>query len=175
METLSRLGVLGAVVAGSSLLADALLGVVADTGDHTTAAGATSEVLFALAMVGGALLVSSLTTRHRHPVSRAAAGLAVLGLVLMAGTAVSVPIRGTEPSDGWSSLIAFGALIGLLVFGGIVIARGLWPRWVGAVVALFLPVVFFGGVAGALVVALAWLGVAWQLREPGPRAAPVTA
>jgi hypothetical protein len=175
MRTLSRLGTAGAVLAAASLLVDGLLGLVNETDDHTSAAGAASEVLFALAMVGAVLVVVHLATRHQHPVSRGAAALAVLGLLLMAGTAVSVPIRGTEPSEGWSSLVAFGALIGLLLLGGIVIARGQWPRWIGAVVALFLPVVFFGGVAGAVIVALAWLGVAAQLREPSSLAEPAAA
>ena len=140
MGTLLKRGPAGAALAGVTLLLDALLGLLADTDDHSSAAGAASEVLFALSLLGAALVVLHLGTRHRHLLVVAASWVSVIALVLMAATSVSVPIRGQEPGDTWSSLIGFGVL-------------------------------------GALVVGLAWLAVATQLRvaEAKPAATPAAA
>jgi hypothetical protein len=152
-------GALAAAVVSVGLAADAALGSVTDSDDHSTAAGATSEALFALVLIGTAVVCVTLVARQPDLASRASALLAVVGLVLSAGTAVSVPLRGSEPSEGWSTLVVLAALVGLVVLGVMVMVRRRWPWWVGLVLATFLPVVFFGGSVGA--------SVPWWLRSPG--------
>lgn len=154
-----------AAVAGVTLLADAALGAVTDTTDHTTTAGATSEALFALALLGAAAVAIRLTRRHRHPVSRTVAWAAAAGLVASALTAVSVPLRGTEPSEEWTTLVVLLALVGLLVFGVIVAVTNADQRLAGIALAMFLPITFFGGSVGAVIAAAAWLASAWVLED----------
>lgn len=88
-----------------------------------------------------------------------------IALGLMALTAVSVPIRGAEPSEGWTTLIGLTALVGLLVVGLLVALRSPQARLTGVVVMAFMPVVFFGGAVGALLAGMGWLGAAWQIQS----------
>jgi hypothetical protein len=160
------------------LLVDAALGLVADVDDHTRGAGLVSEVLFALAVVLVAVAVAAIQAVH----ARAAEGwadrfawaghrLAVVALTIAAAVALSVPIRGEEPPDAVSTPVVLGALIGLLVFGIAAAVIRVVPWWAGLVVAFFFPVLFLGGAVGALVVAAAWLLVAWALHRASAPAA----
>lgn len=167
----NKLGVAGAAVAALALITDVLLARVADTDDHFSGAGAVSEFLFAACLFGVAAVCVALVRRQTDLVSRAGAGIAVVGLVLSAVTAMTVPVRNAEPSETVSTVVILMALVGLVLLGAAVAARRIWPWWIGAVLAGFLLVGFFGGSPGGVVLAVAWTAVAFGLSrhtEPAP-------
>jgi hypothetical protein len=172
------LGAPAAALVAVVLLVDAALGLVADVDDHTRGAGLVSEVLFALAVLLVAIVVAAVQACQARPpqgwadrLAWAGHWLAVVALVLAAIVALSVPIRGEEPPDAVSTPVVLGALLGLLAFGIAAAVIRVVPWWAGLVVAFFFPVLFLGGAVGALVVAAAWLLVAWALhRAPAPAA-----
>lgn len=170
----NKLGVAGAGVAALALITDVLLARVADTDDHFSGAGAVSEFLFAACLLGVAAVCIALARRQTDLVARAGAGVAVVGLVLSAVTAVTVPIRNAEPSETISTAVILCALVGLVLLGAAVAARRVWPWWIGLVLAAFLLVGFFGGSPGGVVLAVAWAAVAFGLARHTVPAQPQT-
>ena len=158
-------GRLAAGGAAAVLLANAVIGLAGDVDDHTTALGAASEVTAGLAFLAGALALLLLRP-VRGPRgllwSLAPAGLAVAGTTMLL-----VPVVGSEPSEWGFVLAVLPTFVGLVAAGVIGTSARLWPWWVGAGLALFLPVMFLAPL-NSVVMALAWAGVAATSRpRPG--------
>jgi hypothetical protein len=103
---------------GLVLAADAVLGLVADTDDHTRGEGLASELLFALALLLVVVVVLAIHLAQRDRASKAWRVVSSIGcwvagaaLVAAAAVAVSVPIRGEEPPDAVATPVVLAALL----------------------------------------------------------------
>jgi hypothetical protein len=132
----------------------------ADLSDHMHGVGLVSEVTAGLAFLAGAVALAL-----AQPVAGWRAWLwwlAPAGMAIAGATMVGVPLVGSEPA-GWLFLLAVVPTFVGQVAAGLLGTGRRWPWWVGAGVALQLPIMFLVPLNG-FVMAAAWAALAFTLR-----------
>ena len=144
-----------ALVAAGLLLANGVVGLLGDVGDHTTGLGLLSEVTAGVSFLAGAAAMAWL-----RPVGGWRGllwSLAPVGLAIAGTTMIGVPVIGTEPAEWLFVAAVLPTLVGMIAAG--VLGHGrVWPWWTAVGVALFLPVMFLVPF-NSFPMALIWLGV----------------
>ncbi|UMG91994.1 hypothetical protein [Nocardioides sp. TF02-7] len=127
-----------------------------DDSDHFTGLGLLSELTAGAAFVAAAVALVALTpvTGWRGLLW----WLAPAGLTVAGGTMLAVPVVGQEPAEWLFVLAVLPTFVGL-VAAGVLGTRRVWPGWVGAGVALLLPIMFLLPLNGFLM-AVVWTSVA---------------
>jgi hypothetical protein len=157
-----------AAVAAVLLAATGAVGILAvgDIADHASGAGRLSEGLAAAAFAAAAVTFGSLRPRDgiaRHVFSAAAVTTGLTGLA-MAGVAVT----GQEPPEPWVTFLVLATLASLVAAGVAGWRARTWTWWVGAAIALFLPVMYVvPAPVNVVVMALTWMAVAFYAPRAG--------
>ncbi|WP_400995881.1 hypothetical protein [Agromyces sp. GXQ0307] len=132
-----------------------------DVGDHANALGRASEAMAGLAFFSGAVALAALAPRT----SLLGAWIpGIAGLAASGATMLWVVTTGLEPA-----IEVFLAEVGLTAVGLVLVGalgarrRRVWPWWVGAGVALIVPIMFLVPL-NALPIALVWSAVALTAR-----------
>ena len=155
------------LLAAALLIANAVVGFVApdQVADHSAGAGQLSEALAGLSFIAGAIAIIPLIPRGM--LARIIWVLAIVSLVAFGLTMLSVVVTGVEPSAEVVTVVT--AAVGLTLIGiGIVgIMRRVWPWWVGVLVAVLVPIMFFVPF-NSVFMAVVWVLVAWRARPETP-------